>query len=119
MSIDPNWEEKFKARSKKKKKSTKMIRDPYARRRTEKTADQLRRIKQQKDIDERRRQKRDAENQKRRRADIKREKERQAHRKAEQEERERLAMRDGFDNSDDEEYDMFGFGDEDSVKLRF
>lgn len=117
--MDPNWEEKFKARKKKKKKSAKMIRDPYARRRTEKTPEQLRLIQRQKDADERRRQRRDEDLRERRRAVIEIERERKAHRKAEQEERERLAMRDTFDNSDDEEYDMFGFDDEDSVKLRF
>ena len=131
--LDPNLLEILASRRRNKKKKTKMIGDPHAGRRTEKTPEQLRIIKQQKDADDRRRLEREAEIRKRRkaiaaqkRADIKREKEieeeRQAHRKAQQEERERLAMRDSFgDPEAEEEYDpyAFGFGDEDSVKLRF
>ena len=122
MSIDPNLLEKILARKKKKKKTTKMIRNPHAGKKKEKTADQLRLIKQQKDADERRRLKREEELQRRRRGKIERKKERKAYRVAEQEKREELAMRDTFEDPDaDEEYDpyAFGFGDEDSVKLRF
>ena len=106
MSIDPKLLEIL-ARKKKKKKSAKMIRDPFAGRRTEKTPEQLRLIKQQKDAEDRRRQRRDEENQKRRRDNAKKAAERQAHRRAQQEERERLVMRDTFENPDDDEYDPY------------
>lgn len=127
MSIDPKLLEIL-ARKKKKKKSTKMIRDPFARGKEKLTSEQLRIIKQQKDAEGRRRQRRDEELQKRRRAAIEREKERQAHRKAQEEERERLAMRDTFEKpDDDDEYDPYTdpeyletlYGGKDELKLRF
>ena len=116
----------------KKKPGTKMIRDPYARSRsqqrsTEKTPEQLRQIKLQKAAVERSRRKREAEKQQMR-EDIARVQaeararetegetmphspatkgERDAHRKAQQEERERLAMRDSFYTEDDDEYDVY------------
>lgn len=96
--------------------------DPHPRGKKELTPEQLRLIQRQRDADERSRQRRDEELRQRRRAAIEREKERKAHRKAQQEERERLAMLDSFEDPEaDEEYDgyAFGFGDEDSVKLRF
>ena len=132
--LDPNLLEILASRRRnKKKKSTKMIGDPRAGGKKELTPDQLRLIKRQKEAEDRRRLEREAELRKRRKdiaaqkkADIKREeereREREASRKAQQAAREILAMRDGFDDPDaDEEYDpyAFGFGDEDSVKLRF
>lgn len=127
MSIDPNLLKKILARKKKKKKTSKMIRNPHAGEKKEKTADQLRLIKQQKDADERRRLKREEELQRRRRDATERKKERKAHLKAQQEERERLAMRDGFDNPEDDEYDPYTdeeyletlYGGKDKLKLRF
>lgn len=95
------------------KPRTKMIRNPYARRRSrqsaEKTPEQLRQIKLHTAAVERSRLKREAKNQKIReniaRVQEKRA-ERDAHRKAQQRERERLAMRDSFQVEDDE-YDPY------------
>jgi len=120
--LDPNLLKILARRRRKKKKKTKMIGDPHAGKKKELTPEQLRLIQRQKDADERSRQRRDEDLRKKRRARIERERERKAHRKAQQEERERLAMLDTFEDPEaDEEYDgyAFGFGDEDSVKLRF
>jgi len=112
---------------KKNKRRTKFGDNPHTGKKTEKTADQLRMIKQQRAADDKRRLRRDEELRERRKADVERERERQASRKAQQEERERLAMRDGFDNPEDDEYDPYTdeeyletlYGGKDKLKLRF
>jgi len=95
------------------KPRTKMIRDPYALRRSRQSAEtnpeQLRQIKLHTAAVERSRLKREAKNQKIReniaRVQEKRA-ERDAHRKAQQRERQRLAMQDSFQVEDDE-YDPY------------